>query len=62
MKRTATEIFIEVEEIVAVRMKEKSANAESDLNRLTNNHRACPFCRQAILKTIAEKSEKEKNK
>lgn len=39
MKRTVTEIFIEVEEIVAVQMKGKSANAGSDLNHLTNNQR-----------------------
>ena len=62
MKRTVTEIFIEVEEIAAVRMKEKSVNAESELNHLTNNHRACPFGGRAILKTITEKFEEEQNK
>ena len=39
MKRTVTEILIEVEETVAVRIKEKSANAESELNHLTKNYR-----------------------
>ncbi|HEX9930055.1 MAG TPA: hypothetical protein VGB02_16095 [Pyrinomonadaceae bacterium] len=46
MKRTITEIFIEVEETVAVRQTGKLA-AENEL-RPTNESAICPHCGQAI--------------
>ena len=52
MKRTTTEIFIEVEEFVAVRMKEKAVNAENESNHLSDQHAACPVCGQPIGKII----------
>ncbi|HEX8568128.1 MAG TPA: hypothetical protein VF648_20985 [Pyrinomonadaceae bacterium] len=46
MKRTITEIFIEVEETVAVRQTGKLA-AENEL-RPVNETAICPHCGQAI--------------
>ena len=46
MKRTITEIFIEVEETVAVRQTGKLA-AENEL-RPANESAICPHCGQAI--------------
>ena len=61
MKRTVTEIFIEVEETVAVRMTEKSSDEKTELNLLTNEHSACPFCGQTMNKIIEiEKGESDK--
>lgn len=49
MKRTTTEILIEVEETVAVRHTEKSFNTEIKTDRLTGEYAACPFCGQPIV-------------
>ncbi len=59
VKRTTTEIFIEVEETVAVRQTEKSSNTETKTTRLTGEYTACPFCGSPIL--INEKFKQEKN-
>jgi hypothetical protein len=49
MKRTTTEVFIEIEEIVAVRQTEKS-------ERLIEEETVCPFCGQTLneIKEIKE--------
>ena len=52
MKRTITEIFVEVEETVAVRMTEKSSDTEIKSEQLTNEYSACPFCGRTINKII----------
>ncbi len=59
MKRTTTEILIEIEETVAVRHTEKSFNTETKTNRLSGEYNACPFCGQPI--SIIEKLQQEKN-
>jgi len=51
MKRTTTEILIEVEESVAVRLTEKTSNIENTLDQLTNGQTSCPFCGQTINKS-----------
>ena len=62
MKRTTTEILIEVEETVAVRMTEKSLNTEIKSDQLTNEYMACPFCGQPILNIEELKQEKNENR
>ncbi len=59
MKRTVTEILIEIEETVAVRHTEKSFNSETKSDRLKGEYAACPFCGQPI--SIIEKLKQEKN-
>ncbi|MBA3599878.1 MAG: hypothetical protein H0W45_01370 [Acidobacteria bacterium] len=51
MKRTTTEILIEVEESVAVRLTEKTSNTENTLDQLTNKQTNCPFCGRTIQKS-----------
>jgi hypothetical protein len=61
MKRTITEIIVEVEETVAVRVKEQSVNAESESNDLKDEHSTCPLCGQPVGKIIeVEKGESDK--
>ena len=53
MKRTITEIIVEVEETVAVRVNEKSAAAdESAPSRLKDEHPICPACGQPVGRII----------
>ncbi len=47
MKRTITEIFIEVEETIAIRQTAKIADAENEL-RPMNETAICPHCGQTI--------------
>ncbi|MCA1625534.1 MAG: hypothetical protein LC768_14055 [Acidobacteria bacterium] len=48
MKRTITEILVEVEETVAVRLTEKTSNIENKTDQLADKHTTCPFCGQTI--------------
>jgi hypothetical protein len=60
MKRTITEIIVEVEETLAVRVKEKSAADESASSRLKDARPVCPVCGQTVDKIIeAEKGESD---
>ncbi|HEX8734380.1 MAG TPA: hypothetical protein VF721_03605 [Pyrinomonadaceae bacterium] len=61
MKRTVTEIIVEVEETVAVRVKEKSVSAAGEPNDLKDGHSTCPVCGQPLNKIIeVEKEESDK--
>ena len=52
MKRTTTEILIEVEETVAVRLTEKTSNTEKNKSdQLTDELTTCPVCEQTINKS-----------
>ncbi len=44
MKYTRTQIFIEIEETVTVRMAEKQTKSESVLDPQWTEHPVCPFC------------------
>jgi len=44
MKRTITEILVEVEETVCMRRTKQSAAVEEKLNALTADEIVCPFC------------------
>jgi hypothetical protein len=59
MKRTITEIFVEVEETVAVRVTEKTSNVENKTDQLMDNHTACPFCGQPVPATKNLQSKNE---
>ena len=60
MKRTITEIFIEVEETIAVRQTGKLA-AENEL-RPVNETAICPHCGQAIPENKNLQQQEEENK
>ncbi len=50
MKRTITEIIVEVEETMALRLKKQNSPASEIENRETTDEpAACPFCGQALL-------------
>ncbi len=59
VKRTTTEILIEIEETVAVRRTEKSFKTETKSDRLKGENNTCQFCGQPI--SIIEKLQQEKN-
>lgn len=55
MNRTTTEIFIEVEEILAVRTKGKATNGKTDLNYYKDEQSKCPVCGQSTKKILKSK-------
>jgi hypothetical protein len=57
MKRTITEIIVEVEETVAVRLKEKSAADENASSSLKGEHPICPVCGQPTGRIIEVEKE-----
>lgn len=58
MKRTITEIFIEVEETVAVRQTGKLVAAENEL-RPMNETAICPHCGQTMIENKNVQQEEE---
>jgi hypothetical protein len=58
MKRTITEIFIEVEETIAVRQTARIADSENEL-RPMNETAICPHCGQTIPKNKNLQQEEE---
>jgi hypothetical protein len=58
MKRTITEIIVEVEETLLVRQTEKNAGGTQEASP-TEEIMICPHCGEAIYKS--EKSEKSEN-
>ncbi|HEY0430096.1 MAG TPA: hypothetical protein VGC76_20095 [Pyrinomonadaceae bacterium] len=64
MKRTITEIFIEVEEMISVSLPELDSSiveSEESAVRTTEPVTVCPFCRQAIAEFDEKKIEKKTN-
>jgi hypothetical protein len=60
MKRTTTEIFIEVEETVAVRLnKQNSPMVENDNRETSGEQIVCPFCERAFSATTNTKQKSE---
>lgn len=57
MKRTITEILIEIEETVAVRQTEKTLVADTATINNGGETNICPFCGQSV--STAEKLQKE---
>ncbi|CAN5450254.1 hypothetical protein BH18ACI1_BH18ACI1_20140 [soil metagenome] len=51
MKKTTTEILIEVEETAVVRMKKQSSADEKDIYEPAVETSVCPFCGQRISET-----------
>ena len=63
MKRTVTEIFIEVEETVAVRLhKQNSPAVENDNRETTEEMIACPFCGGAFSSAANLENQNEQEK
>ncbi|MEJ7699855.1 MAG: SgcJ/EcaC family oxidoreductase [Pyrinomonadaceae bacterium] len=63
MKRTTTEILIEVEETVAVRLhKQNSLGDENDIRETTAEQIVCPFCERDIYGDQQIQNKKARNK
>lgn len=57
MKRTITEIYIEVEETVAVRLSEQKTQTAADVD---GEKTVCPQCGQTITKNTEKSLERRK--
>lgn len=58
MKKTITEIFIEVEEIIQIKRERRENPPEENANEIIE---ICPHCHQAILERAVVEIEGEKN-
>ena len=60
MKRTTTEILVEVEEMISVRLQKQNSPAlESEVRETTGEQIVCPFCERAFAVTTNTKQKSE---